>query len=207
MTSILIIEDDNSFRNSMKLVLELEGFECSTVSDGRQGLVSMRENRPDIILCDILMSDMDGHAVLRETKNDPDLADIPFIFVTALGDRSDVRLGMSSGADDYLTKPFTDEELVAAVVGRLHRYAMIQMRHSYPTFQKELTILQKNITQREREILLLVGRGITSKEIADKLYISIKTVQAHRANLMKKLNAVNAAHLSRWAVIAELLPS
>lgn len=205
MHTVLIIEDDTAIRNSMELVLRMEGYSCLTASDGQSGLDLIRNRRPDLILCDIMMEHLDGHAVLTAMKQDDATAAIPFIFVTALGDRAELRRGMASGADDYLTKPFTDEELVAAVIGRLHRVEKLRMAGSHAQFQSELDTLRHEVTAREREVLALVGRGMTSKGIACQLDISFKTAQAHRANLMKKLHAVNAAHLSRWAVIAELL--
>jgi two-component system, OmpR family, response regulator len=207
MKSIAIIEDDAAYCKFMELILTLEGFECKTAADGHLGLDCLREKAPDLILCDILMKKLDGYSVLKAVKKDPALDHIPFIFVTGLDDRSDLRFGMTSGADDYLIKPFTDEELVSAVVGRLHRYELIRLRYSHSAFEKEARLLQQRISPREKEVLCLVGRGLTSKKIADQLNISFKTAQAHRANLMRKLDAVNAAHLSRWAVIAELLTS
>lgn len=205
MYTTLIIEDDDAIRSSMELVLRMEGYTCLTAPDGRVGLDLIKSRHPDLILCDIMMGDLDGHAVLRAMKQDDATGAIPFIFVTALGDRAELRRGMSAGADDYLAKPFSDEELVAAVVGRLHRVEKLRLSGSHAQFQSELETLRQEVTGREREVLALVGRGMTSKDIACQLDISFKTAQAHRANLMKKLNAVNAAHLSRWAVIAELL--
>jgi len=205
MYTILIIDDDTALRSSMELVLRMEGYICQTAPDGQVGLDLIKSRHPDLILCDIMMEKLDGHAVLQAMKQDDATAAIPFIFVTALGDRAELRRGMASGADDYLTKPFTDEELVAAVVGRLHRVEKLRMAGSHAQFQRELDTLRQEVTARELEVLALVGRGMTSKDIACQLDISFKTAQAHRANLMKKLNALNAAHLSRWAVIAELL--
>lgn len=202
MYSILIIEDDPSLSCNMELILRMEGFDVRTAADGVSGLARISEKRPDLILCDIIMPEMDGHALLSMLKNDASLADIPFIFVTALGDRSDVRRGMSSGADDYLSKPFTAEELVAAVTGRLHRLETIRLHSAKATFREEHDILRQRISPREREVLLLVGSGATSREIADILGISLRTVEVHRSNLMDKLGAANAAMLARWAVIA-----
>lgn len=205
MYSILIIEDDPSICLNMKLILKMEGFVVSTAGNGREGLdcIQNQNQRPDLILCDILMPEMDGRALLDELKNNPAFADIAFIFVTAMGERSDIRRGMASGADDYLTKPFSVEELVAAVTGRLHRMETIRHHSSKSVFKDELDVLRKYISSREHEVLLQVGRGATSKEIAERLGISLRTVEVHRSNLMKKLKATNAAMLTRWAVIAE----
>jgi two-component system response regulator FixJ len=120
-----------------------------------------------------------------------------------MGERADMRRGMSAGADDYLPKPFSAEELLAAVTGRIRRHEMIHLHHGSAAFQEEENILRKKITRREREILLMVGQGVTSREIASKLGLALKTVEVHRANLMNKLDASNAATLARWAVIAE----
>jgi DNA-binding NarL/FixJ family response regulator len=203
MYSILIIENDAPISKNMQLILEIEGFDVRIASDGQSGITMLREMRPDLILCDIMMPDMDGHSVLGTLKKEYELSDIPFIFVSAMGDRTEIRRGMSAGADDYLPKPFSKEELVSAVIGRMHRLETIRQRSLNSAFREEQTILRERITDREREVLKLVGHGVTSKEIATCLGISFRTVEAHRTNLMSKLDATNAAKLARWAVIAE----
>lgn len=205
MNSIQIIEDDASCRNSTALILRLEGFDVRAAEDGEAGIAMIRERHPDLILCDIMMPGMNGHSVLELLKSDSKVAHIPFIFMTALGDRTDVRQGMSAGADDYLSKPFSSEELVAAVIGRLHRFEIIRRRGDRSVLQEEYTWLTGQITDREREILVMVGRGFTSKEISNRLKIKKNTVDVHRANLMQKLDVPNAANLARWAVISELM--
>lgn len=202
MYSILIIEDDASYRNSIQMILTMEGFDVSTASDGQSGLDSLRNKRPDLILCDIMMPEMDGHSLLEVLLDDNTLSDIPFIFVSAMGERVDVRRGMSAGADDYLPKPFSADELLAAVTGRIQRHKIHQRRDT-SAFKKEKTFIREKVTKRELEVLLKVGKGATSKEIAGQMGISLNTVEAHRANLMKKFDVVNAASLARWAFIAE----
>lgn len=205
MHSILIIEDDPSISANMELILRMEGFAITVIDNGHKAFDIIRKTPPDLILCDILMPAMDGHTFLELLKKERDFADIPFIFVTALGDRNDMRQGMAAGADDYLSKPFTAEELVTAVKGRLSRHESIINHKTRSAFKEEYAFLQKQISPREREVLLLVGKGATSKEIAEQLGISQRTAEVHRANLMNKLNASNAAMLSRWAVIAEMV--
>lgn len=203
MYSILIIEDDVPICSNMQLILQMEGFHVRTACSGPAGIELVGKERPDLILCDIMMPAVDGLTVLETLKRD-EYADIPFIFVTALGERADVRRGMAAGADDYLTKPFSAEELVAAVTGRLHRMERIRLSGRKAAFQEEYAILSHSVSAREREVLLLVGSGATSREIAEQLGISLRTVEVHRANLMSKLDAGNSAMLARWAVIAEL---
>jgi DNA-binding NarL/FixJ family response regulator len=205
MYSILILEDDEASRFYMESFLKKEGFDVRFALDGQSGLDLLHDKRPDLILCDIMMPDMDGHAVLEAVRKDRALADIPFIFVTALVDRAAVRQGMNEGADDYLPKPFTTDELLAAVSSRICRHKVISAQQSTSAFQEERAILLTKTSIREREILLLVGNGGTSKEIAAQLFVSLKTIERHRENIMRKLNATNAATLARWAIIAELI--
>ena len=203
MYSILIIEDDPSICSNMELILRMEGFDVRSATDGVSGLESVCEKRPDLVLCDILMPEMDGYGVLDALKNEGTLTDIPFIFVTALGERADLRRGMSAGADDYLSKPFTADELVTAVTGRLSSFEAKRLHSAKIAFKKEHAFLRQRVTARELEVLLLVGTGATSREIAERLGISLRTAEVHRSNLMSKLEAANAATLARWAVIAE----
>lgn len=204
MYSILIIEDDSSYRSIMEKILKLEGFIVRSACDGRSGLAMLHENPPDMVLCDIKMPVVDGHMVLETLRKAPATAGIPLIFISAMGDRADIRRGMSQGADDYLPKPFSAEELIAAVTGRIRRHASIKVQQEVTTLKEERALLRDRITRREREVLLMVGRGATSREIASQLAVTLKTVEVHRANLMRKLGAANAASLARWAVIAEI---
>jgi DNA-binding NarL/FixJ family response regulator len=205
MHHILIIEDDSAILTNMELILRMEGFLVSSAGDGTTGLAKLQTDSFDLILCDIMMPGLSGFALLEQLKEDPACADTPFIFVTALDDRTSIRRGMTAGADDYLPKPFSADELVAAVTGRLHRLEIIRQSSAKAAFKDELTTLRQATSEREREVLLMVGRGATSRDIAGKLGISLRTVEVHRSNLMKKLDAANAAILARWAVIAEQL--
>ena len=207
MYSIVIIEDDPSYCSMMELILNMEGFDVRIAPGGQSGLALVREKRPDLILCDIMMPGMDGHSVLEVLKGDNTLDDIPFIFVTALGERQQVRSGMSAGADDYLPKPFSADELLAAVTGRIRRHEMIKAHKGKSAIHKEQTFLSHKLTRREREVLLMVGQGVTSKGIAERLGVCPKTIEVHRANLMKKLDVTNVAGLTRWAVVAEQMSS
>lgn len=112
---ILIIEDQATMRRNVALMLQLEGHTALTAANGLEGLETARRERPDLILCDVMMPEMDGHAVLTAMRADAMVKDIPFIFLTAKGDRADVSEGLGLGADAYLTKPVSREELLGAV--------------------------------------------------------------------------------------------
>ncbi|MCM0082929.1 response regulator transcription factor [Geomonas sp. Red32] len=200
--TIVLIEDDPSYRDMVELILGLEGFRVLSAVDGEQGLELVRQHRPHLVLCDIMMPGMDGHRVLETVRNDPQLAELPFIFVTAMGERGEIRSGMAAGADDYLPKPFSADELVAAVTGRLRRHLKGITGVSVPLPEKENARLLERVTPREREVLALVGEGCSSRAISERLGISHKTVEVHRANLMRKLGAGNAVGLARWAMVA-----
>jgi len=121
MHTILIIEDQPDMRLNIATILEMEDFKVLQAGDGREGLAAAREGAPDLILCDVMMPELDGYGVLRALREDPATARIPFIFLSAKGEKNDQRTGMNLGADDYLTKPVTVNDLLAAINARLLR--------------------------------------------------------------------------------------
>jgi two-component system, sensor histidine kinase and response regulator len=123
---ILVIEDARSLRRDILEMLTFEGFDVLGAENGLVGVQSAREYIPDLIICDIMMPELDGYGVLQELRRDANTATIPFIFLTARTDRMDVRLGMELGADDYLTKPFTASELLATVRARLDKRKQLE---------------------------------------------------------------------------------
>lgn len=118
---ILLIEDSPTLRELVLQILEIENYAVAVAEDGEIGLRLARETLPDLVLCDIAMPKMNGHELLRTLRADPATARLPFIFITAKAERSDLRTGMDLGADDYLTKPFGADELLSAVQTRLAR--------------------------------------------------------------------------------------
>jgi len=118
---ILIIEDNNDIRESTAEILELTGYEVLQASHGKNGVELAQLHKPDLILCDIMMPELDGYGVLYMLSKNTDTATIPFIFLTAKAERVDFRKGMEMGADDYLTKPYDDIELLNAIESRLQK--------------------------------------------------------------------------------------
>ena len=121
MANILLIEDNDNMRENTSEILSLAGHSVETASNGKEGVIKVQLSKPDLIICDIMMPELDGYGVLHMLNRDPQTNHIPFIFLTAKADRSDVRKGMELGADDYVTKPFDDVELLAAVETRLKK--------------------------------------------------------------------------------------
>jgi signal transduction histidine kinase len=125
MKKILVIEDEMSVRDNIVELLDAENFETVAAENGVEGVKRAREELPDLILCDVMMPHLDGYGVLEALQSDRATATIPFIFLTAKAEKADTRKGMELGADDYLTKPFTIEELLGAIAPRLQKQATI----------------------------------------------------------------------------------
>jgi DNA-binding response OmpR family regulator len=123
---VLLIEDDVSLRGNTAEILELSGYEVIMASNGKMGVEKAVQQHPDIIICDIMMPELDGYGVLELLSKNENTKSIPFIFLSAKTDRKDVRLGMNLGADDYITKPFSEEDLIMAIESRLAKSAILK---------------------------------------------------------------------------------
>ncbi|MEZ4703141.1 MAG: response regulator [Rhodothermales bacterium] len=124
MSVILIVEDELHLRENLGDLLELEGYTILSAENGQQGLDLALAHRPDLIISDVMMPLMSGHDMLAAIRAEEALATTPFIFLTALSEKHDFRSGMNLGADDYLTKPFNEDELLSAVEARLEKRAL-----------------------------------------------------------------------------------
>ena len=180
MKRILVIEDEPEMRRNITTVLRLEKFNPLAAENGRVGVELARRERPDLILCDIMMPDLDGHGVLAELRADKDTASIPFIFLTAKGEKADIRSGMNLGADDYLTKPVPKADLLAAIRMRLERASQQARPEFKPDFSSQAPLERAlGLTPRVAETLLWVAQGKTNGDIATILGISEATVKKH----------------------------
>lgn len=127
MKTILLIEDDLTLRENTAELLELTSYyKVITAANGKQGVSKALEEHPDIIICDIMMPELDGYGVLNSLSKNERTQFIPFIFLSAKTERADVRKGMNLGADDYITKPFTEEELIEAIESRLAKALILE---------------------------------------------------------------------------------
>lgn len=125
-TKILIIDDNKEILENVNELLELAGYTIFTANNGKKGLELARENKPDLILCDIMMPELDGYGVIRALRNISELAGVPFVFMSAKAEKTDFRMGMDLGADDYLTKPFSGDDLLRVVEARLKRGQLLK---------------------------------------------------------------------------------
>lgn len=129
MKKILLIEDNEAMRENTAEMLELANYNVVTAANGKIGVEMAKGEMPDLIICDIMMPELDGYGVLYYLSKDPSTASIPFIFLSAKAEQSEVRKGMNMGADDYLTKPFEELDLLAAIESRLKKSEAIQKEY------------------------------------------------------------------------------
>src|SRR5215217_5877895 len=128
--TILVIDDNNDLRENTAEILDLAGYKTFTAENGKKGVELALKEKPSVIVCDIMMPELDGYGVLHLLRKNPDTQNIPFIFLTAKTERSDFRKGMEMGADDYVTKPFDDIELLNAIEVRLKKWDVLQQQYA-----------------------------------------------------------------------------
>src|SRR6185369_17263671 len=166
MKKILVIEDEPEMRRNITALLRFKAYEPIAAENGRLGVELARRENPDLILCDVMMPELDGHEVLRALQADAKLALIPFIFLTAKGEKDDLRNGMNLGADDYLTKPVANNDLVQAIEARLSRSARQAKREFKPDFSSAKPLLKLGLTPRATETLLWLSQGKTNPDFS-----------------------------------------
>jgi len=187
MKKILVIEDEPEMRRNVLTILKFEKYQPLGADNGLAGLEIARSQKPDLILCDVMMPQLDGHGVLQALREDSATATIPFIFLTAKGDKIDQRNGMNLGADDYLTKPVSRTDLLNAITARLRRQEQQSTAEFKPNFDSFEPLLSLGLTPRVAEVLLWVAQGKTNSDIASILGISESTVKKHMLDVMAKL--------------------
>ena len=143
MRSILLIEDNDELRENTAEILELANYKVTSAENGKAGIQAALEKKPDLIICDVMMPELDGYGVLHLINKNPGLSGIPFIFLTAKSERSDLRKGMEMGADDYITKPFTDIELLNAIESRFKKSEVL--KNSYAANEQGVNNLLQDV--------------------------------------------------------------
>lgn len=192
---LLVVDDDPRLRRQCAAVLRAEGWEVIEARDGRAALALLAETRPALVVCDVTMPGMNGHALLEALRQAPATAGLPFIFLTGNGEMADLRVGMNLGADDYLVKPVEPEELITAVRTRLRRAADAAAtggRKSGPDEPANpAQLLCLGLTPREAEVVFWVAQGKTNPEIAIITAVQLTTIKKHLEAAYLKLMVDN----------------
>lgn len=187
-------------RRNLVTILKMESFQVFEAEDGSKGVAAAREHRPDLIFCDITMPQLDGHGVLRELRADPSTARIPLVFLTARGDKSDFRVGMNLGADDYLVKPVQVEELLRVIRARLQRQEQVAPPPKPKREPLPAMLVPLGLTEREADVLFWLAQGKSNPEICLLLEIQLTTVKKHVERIFQKLGVENRTSAAALAL-------
>jgi DNA-binding NarL/FixJ family response regulator len=188
MKKILVIEDEPEMLRNLTTILRLERFTPLPAKNGRLGIELAKKEKPDLILCDVMMPELDGYGVIAALRTEPETVTIPFIFLTSRGEKPDIRAGMNLGADDYLTKPVAKADLLAAIRSRLERAVQQAVPEFKPNFRSSRPLEKAlGLTPRVAETLLWLAQGKTNGEIATILGNSESTVKKHVLDIFDKL--------------------
>jgi DNA-binding NarL/FixJ family response regulator len=200
---LLLIDDDPNLILLVKDYLEFRGYNVTTAENGRAALELLDAQIPDMIICDVMMPEMDGYGLVKHIRQNPRTNKIPVLFLSAKGQADDRVKGLNEGADVYMVKPFEPEELVAQVESSLKQVkrwqsggvkladgvtSTIQVPHSVELTPTEIKVVQ------------LVAKGLSNKDIADQLNVSQRTIESHVSNMLNKTNLHNRTELARWAI-------
>ncbi|MEB3291370.1 MAG: response regulator [Leptolyngbya sp.] len=215
MTKILVIEDEKGVQDNVVDILQLEGFQVIFADNGLLGVLMARAEHPDLIICDIMMPELDGYGVLEQLRQDPDTAIVPFIFLTAKADKVDLRQGMESGADDYLTKPFTPQELRQAVKVRLEKQNTMmekyyQERERAQEYQRESQERQNIIDTQEdflRKVIVDLRNPLSNINVAIQLLASSEdeAVRARYLTILREECSKEIMMLNQMAQLQDLM--
>ncbi len=199
---LLLIDDDPNLILLVRDYLEFRGYEVLTADNGKEALHLLSKDLPDMIVCDIMMPEMDGYALIENVRQDPRTSWIPVLFLSARGQSQDRIKGLNLGADVYMVKPFEPEELVAQVESSLKQTNRLLlhtdgMNDDSSPIQVPATV---ELTPTELKVVQLVARGLANREIAIQMNVSQRTIESHVSNMLGKTGLSNRTELARWAI-------
>jgi DNA-binding NarL/FixJ family response regulator len=199
---LLLIDDDPNLILLVRDYLEFRGYEVLTADNGKEALHLLSQNLPDMIICDIMMPEMDGYALIENVRQDHRTSWIPVLFLSARGQSQDRIKGLNLGADVYMVKPFEPEELVAQVESSLKQTNRLLlhtdgMGDDSSPIQVPATV---ELTPTELKVVQLVARGLANREIALQMNVSQRTIESHVSNMLGKTGLSNRTELARWAI-------
>ncbi|MGF1600420.1 MAG: response regulator transcription factor [Thermosynechococcaceae cyanobacterium] len=199
---LLLIDDDPNLILLVKDYLELRGYEVVTAKNGREALRVLEQDLPSLIICDVMMPEMDGYSFVKRVRENPQTNWLPVLFLSAKGQIQDRVTGLNTGADVYMVKPFEPDELVAQIEASLKQTARMQQQQNAP-IEGEVSInvpFDVDLTPTEQKVIQLVAKGMSNREIAASLSVSQRTVESHVSNMLGKTGLSNRTELARWAI-------
>ena len=200
---LLVVDDEPNLLRAVAAILRGEGFEVSTARSGREALVAVAKNLPDLIVSDVRMPGMDGFELARRLRRAPNFALLPIIFLTAKDETEDRVEGFRVGVDVYLTKPFEPDELVAVINSILQRVERTHSTIARLVGNEEpetVFVRDEELTEAEWRVAQAVARGLSNKEIALELNLSIRTIENHVSRILAKKNFSNRVEIARHII-------
>jgi DNA-binding NarL/FixJ family response regulator len=199
---LLLVDDDPNLILLVKDYLEFRGYEVITAGNGKLAWQVLAQTTPDLIICDIMMPEMDGYAFVDKLRQDSKLKFLPVIFLSAKGQTHDRIKGLNTGADIYIVKPFEPEELVAQVESSLKQTErFLDAAPKGLETEKKLEVSESvELTPTEQRVITLVAQGMGNRDIALHLEVSQRTVESHVSNMLAKTGLHNRTELARWAI-------
>ncbi|MEL6912514.1 MAG: response regulator transcription factor [Cyanobacteria bacterium J06631_6] len=199
---LLLIDDDPNLILLVKDYLEFRGYNVDTAENGREALEVLDHLVPDMIICDVMMPEMDGYTLVKHIREEPVTNRIPVLFLSAKGQSQDRVKGLNEGADVYMSKPFEPEELVAQVESSLKQIKRWEQGRPKGIDGAPIIIVPHNVelTPTETKVVQLVAKGMANREIANQLNVSQRTIESHVSNMLNKTSLNNRTELARWAI-------
>jgi len=199
---LLLVDDDPNLILLVKDYLEYQGYQVNTAGNGREALEVLAKETPDMIICDIMMPEMDGYTFIDQVRADSRTSWIPVMFLSAKGQSQDRVKGLNTGADIYMVKPFEPEELVAQVESSLRQASRLMGHNNRPLDDSPRIQVPSNVelTPTETKVVQFVAQGMSNREIAEKLKVSQRTIESHVSNMLNKTSLHNRTELARWAI-------
>jgi DNA-binding NarL/FixJ family response regulator len=198
---LLVVDDEPNLLRAVAAVLRGEGFDVMTARNGKDALLQIAKSLPDLIVSDVRMPVMDGYTLARQLRSAPHTKLIPIVFLTAKDETADRIEGFRSGVDVYLTKPFEPDELVAVIQNILNRVE--NTRTAITTLagrdepKDEIYVRDEELTDAEWRVAREIARGLSNKEIAVELDLSVRTIENHVSRILAKKNFSNRVEIAR----------
>ncbi|NEQ74282.1 MAG: response regulator transcription factor [Okeania sp. SIO2D1] len=200
---LMLVDDDPNLILLVKDYLEFRGYQVTTAENGREALEKLENEIPELIICDVMMPEMDGYTLVQHIRENPATEWVPVLFLSAKGQSQDRVKGLNTGADVYIVKPFEPEELVAQVESSLKQASrLIKHQNSGIVSNGPKIKVRRNVelTPTELKVVQLVAQGMANRDIAQLMEVSQRTIESHVSNMLGKTGLHNRTELARWAI-------